>query len=47
MHDKTAFNEMIVGDLIEQTRLFKEHKIYFVATNKMAIRDYQILEPVL
>ena len=43
----TAFNEMIVGDLIEQTRLFKEHKIYFVATNKMAIRDYQILEPVL
>ena len=45
--NKTAFNEMIVGDLIEQTRLFKEHKIYFVATNKMAIRDYQILEPVL
>ena len=45
--NKTAFNEMIVGDLIEQTRLFKEHKIYFVATNKMAIRDCQILEPVL
>ena len=33
--NKTAFNEMIVGDLIEQTRLFKEHKIYFVATNKI------------
>lgn len=45
--NKTAFNDMIVGDNVERTRLFKQHKILFAATNTVAIIDHQMISPIL
>lgn len=44
---KTSFNDFILGDVVEQKRLYEKYKILFVATNHLKIENTYIVNAII